>query len=333
MTPDRKKAKTPTIAEVARLAGVSKAVASRALSKKKRPVSEKNKTKVLEAAAQLGYIPNPFAQSLATRETDIVSVVVNHIGDISDLDLFDRLIECLQRFGKQVTIVRLQSIEAKREFMHSSLNYHVDAALIFSDFLTPSEARDYFKTEKVIMLNGKYDEKSFAVFPDDESGIKEAIEHANLKNVRTAAIVTGRSTNQLEARRIELFYMYLHKYDVIAKEINAGDYSYESGEQVGMQLLKEPYPDAIFCTSDSLAMGIFDTLTRDHKLSIPDNTLLFGFDDAALANALKYGISTIAYDKNEYVEIIASIVASSDSSRPFGSQQSIRTKFLKKVTA
>ena len=88
MASDRARA-APTIADVARLAGVSRAVASRALASKPRPVSADKRQRVIAAAASLGYRPNLLAQSLTTKTVNLVAVVVNHIHDLSDLDLFE----------------------------------------------------------------------------------------------------------------------------------------------------------------------------------------------------------------------------------------------------
>jgi len=69
----------PTIDDVARLAGVSRAAASRALSSQKRPVSADKRERVIEAAAQLGYRANLLAQSLTTKTVNLVAVVVNRL--------------------------------------------------------------------------------------------------------------------------------------------------------------------------------------------------------------------------------------------------------------
>src|SRR5689334_3527816 len=83
----------PTIGDVAEMAGVSRAVASRALSAEKRPVSADKRARVLRAAERLGFRPNLLAQSLTTKKVNLVAVVVNHIHDLSDLDLFDLLLD------------------------------------------------------------------------------------------------------------------------------------------------------------------------------------------------------------------------------------------------
>ena len=107
---------TPTIDDVAALAGVSRAVASRALSSEKRPVSAEKRERVLQAAAELGYRVNLLAQSLTTKTVNLIAVVVNHIHDLSDLDLFDQLLAETQAIGKQVILIRVGSVGKVEEF-------------------------------------------------------------------------------------------------------------------------------------------------------------------------------------------------------------------------
>ena len=66
---------SPTLDEVARVAGVSRATASRAINGGQR-VSARAQSAVDSAVQTLGYVPNPAARSLVTRRTDSVAVVV-----------------------------------------------------------------------------------------------------------------------------------------------------------------------------------------------------------------------------------------------------------------
>ena len=105
----------PTIDDVAKLAGVSRAVASRALSAEKRPVSPDKRERVLKAAAKLGFRVNLLAQSLTTKTVNLIAVVVNHIHDLSDLDLFDLLLAETQAIGKQVILIRVGKMDSGRD--------------------------------------------------------------------------------------------------------------------------------------------------------------------------------------------------------------------------
>ncbi len=154
MNHDDSRGAPPTIADVARLAGVSRAVASRALSNEPRPVSSEKRERVIAAATSLGYKPNLLAQSLTTKTVNLVAVVVNHIHDLSDLDLFDRLIDQVQMIGKRVILIRIGSVARVEEFLRNGVAYHVDAALVFSDFADAPTVRHMFRSDHVIMLNG-----------------------------------------------------------------------------------------------------------------------------------------------------------------------------------
>ena len=133
MDSPRKRRTSPTIADVAELAGVSRAIASRALSRESRPVSADKRARVLQAAEKLGFKPNLLARSLTTKTVNLIAVIVNHIHDFSDLDLFDLLIGEIQSIGKQVIIVRVGTVERAEEFLRNGVAYHVDAALVFSE--------------------------------------------------------------------------------------------------------------------------------------------------------------------------------------------------------
>src|SRR2546421_11683487 len=69
--------RTVTLRDVAARAGVHPATASRALNPETRLlVKEDTARKVLEAAEQLGYHPNPVARSLRTRRSHTVGVLI-----------------------------------------------------------------------------------------------------------------------------------------------------------------------------------------------------------------------------------------------------------------
>lgn len=204
MIEPRKSNGQPTIADVAALAGVSRAIASRALSSEPRPVSADKRERVLQAAEKLGYKPNLLARSLTTKTVNLVAVVVNHIHDLSDLDLFDLLISEIQSIGKQVIFVRVGSSERIEEFLRNGIAYHVDAALVFSDFANAATVRKMFRNDSVLMLNGMRDGGAPAIIPNELIGIAEAVADAARKGVQTAALITGRSASPSNRQGLDI---------------------------------------------------------------------------------------------------------------------------------
>src|SRR5262249_46248132 len=149
-----------------------------------------------------GFRVNLLAQSLTTKTVNLIAVVVNHIHDLSDLDLFDLLLAETQAIGKQVILIRVGSIERVEEFLRQGVAYHVDAALVFSDFADAATVRRMFRSDLVVMLNGRHDRLSPAIIPDEAQGIAEAVAHAAGKGVKTAGLVTGRDTSLVEKARV-----------------------------------------------------------------------------------------------------------------------------------
>ncbi len=70
-----------TLADVARIAGVSLATASRALGDGPRKPSEELRLRVLEVAERLHYAPNPIAQAVARGTSNVIGLIVHDIVD------------------------------------------------------------------------------------------------------------------------------------------------------------------------------------------------------------------------------------------------------------
>src|SRR5678816_30994 len=87
-----------TAAEVARAAGVSRSVVSRAFTPGA-PIAEATRAHVHKIARRLGYSPNIIARSLITRRSDLIAVVVNTLSDLRDTSFFDVLLAELQAIG------------------------------------------------------------------------------------------------------------------------------------------------------------------------------------------------------------------------------------------
>ncbi|MDQ6434079.1 LacI family DNA-binding transcriptional regulator [Mesorhizobium sp. LHD-90] len=297
-----------TIADVAARAGVSRAVASRALSPQPRPVSADKRERVLKAAAELGFKPNVLAQSLTSKSVNLVAVVVNHIHDLSDLDLFDLLIDRIQAAGKQVILLRVGSVDRVGEFLRRGIAYHVDAAVVFSDFADAATMREMFRSDHVVMLNGRHDRLSPAVIPDEAAGIEQAVADAAAKGVRTAALLTGRPSSEVERIRIAAYRASFTRHDISVLREAQGDYSYESGHAAAEVLVGKNPPQALFCTSDAMAMGVLDARRADFPGNRPERFRLYGFDNLSLTGFDAYPIASIGYDKTRYVEEIVNML-------------------------
>jgi DNA-binding LacI/PurR family transcriptional regulator len=166
-----------------------------------------------------------------------------------------------------------------------------------------------FRSDLVVMLNGLHDDLSPVVIPDEGSGIAEAVADAAKKGVKRAGLVTGRSSSPMEQARIAFYRQAFAENGIELVRTVQGDYSYESGHAAAADLTGQDCPDAIFCTSDAMAMGILDVCRADFPGNRPTRFRLYGFDNLSLTDFDAYPISSIGYDKGVYVGQMVDFIA------------------------
>lgn len=327
-----KPALAPTLSDVALHAGVSRAIASRALSAQPRPVSADKRERVLRAAEELGFRPNLFARGLANKTVNLVAILVNHIHDLSDLDLFDLLLAEIQAIGKQVIFIRVGAGEHAETFLRDGVAYHVDAALVFSDFADAATVRRMFRNNAVLMLNGRHDPGAASVTMDEDQGIREAVADAAGKGVRSALLLTGRTMSRVEQARIATYRAALALHGITLSGELAGDYSYASGRALAERIDVEA-TDAVFCTSDAMAMGVLDAHRRHFPLCLPERFRLYGFDNISLTQFDAYPISSIGADRREYVAQIVRILGQPADLAQNSEHVLVATRFVPRLTS
>jgi LacI family transcriptional regulator len=102
-----------TLHDVAARAGVSVATASRALARTDVGDRNKNHSRVLKAAAELGYVANEAARSLRNVKTMTVGVVFNQLHDPLSTELLDALASTLEEHGYSLFVATAQGVEER----------------------------------------------------------------------------------------------------------------------------------------------------------------------------------------------------------------------------
>ncbi|MBC7401914.1 MAG: LacI family DNA-binding transcriptional regulator, partial [Microbacteriaceae bacterium] len=140
------------IADVARLAGVSKSTASRALSGNGY-VSGETRSRVEQAAADIGYVPSSIASSLATGLTRNVGVVIPFVNRWFFAEVLEGIESALISAGYDLTLYRLYDDAARRQriFDYFLARKRVDAVIAIGISLSPHEVRSLKSLGKPIV--------------------------------------------------------------------------------------------------------------------------------------------------------------------------------------
>ena len=227
--------------------------------------------------------------------------------------------------------MRVGTASRVTELLRDGVAYHVDAALVFSDFAdaptvqedVPQRPRDHAQRPSRC--------HSPAVLGGDQ-GIVEAVADAAAKGVRSAALVTGRVSSLVEHARADAYRAAFARHGIVLSRVHQGDYSYASGYRAAGEIGETGFPDAVFCTSDAMAMGVLDARRKDFPDNRPARFRLYGFDNISMTNFDAYPISSIGYDKADYVAQMIRFLESPELFDPSSGPELLPTRFFPRLT-
>ena len=291
-----------TLRDVAAVAGVHPATASRALNPETRLlVSEDTARRVMAAAAKLGYRPNPVARSLRTRRSHTVGVLIPDLNN----PLFPPIVRGLEdklAAAGYVALIGNTDADANRErtLFEQMRARHVDGFV-----LATATQHDRLLAEAaaaelpVVLMNRLAQDYSFpSVSVDNEQGARMAVSHlARLGHTRIAHIA-GPQEASTGVGRLRGFRegMASHGLEVDEDLIAyASRYTVEEGTRCYRQLTASRGDfTAVAAGNDMLAVGCYAALDEEDRLC-PDDVSVIGFNDMPFIDRLRPPLTTVRF--------------------------------------
>lgn len=308
----------PTLAEVAKVAGVSLMTASRAINN--RPgVSPEKREDILRIADEMGYVVNRAAQKLSGARTRIIGVVAElHTPFTSDLLLGMGAVARAANY--EMLVYSLPDRDRRPPGSIIDLLRQIADGVIV---ILPYES-DYLETMATAHVPVVTIEQGTAsVFPsvtaDNYQGGCAALQHLIELGHRRIGFITGndRLTSARDRRRAyrDILAQARLPYDP-ALEVQ-GDFSRKSGFEAAKQLLAlDERPTAIFAANDMSAYGAIAAI-REAGLSVPGDISVVGFDDIPIAAQLHPQLTTIRQPLQQMaraaVNLLLALVAGLDA--------------------
>src|SRR5262249_6984012 len=140
-------------------------------------------------------------------------------------------------------------------------------------------------------------------------------------------------TSLVEQARGASYRKAFERHGIILTKTVQGDYSYLSGHAAAGEFVGEDFPDAVFCTSDAMAMGILELCRAYFPGNRPEHFRLYGFDDLSLLDFDAYPIASIGYDKGAFVTQMVRLIAEPGSYVPGMPPVLVPTRFVSRATA
>lgn len=290
----------PGITEVARLAGVSTATVSRALSGRGN-VSDSTRDRVRAAALELGYVVSSSASGLASGRTRNVGVVIPELNRWFFGAVLEGAERALLEHGYDLTLYNLGGGAEQRRsvFEHFLLRKRVDAVIAISLELTADETGRLLHLGKPVVGVGGPLRGVRTLSIDDAAVARLATEHLIALEHRVIGHLGGDKSVERDfhvptSRRLGYEAALEEAGLPVDPELfQAADFTVPGGYAAAKQLLGSPRkrPTAIFAASDEMAIGAI-LAARDLGLDVPGDVSVIGIDDHDLSEF--FGLSTVA---------------------------------------
>jgi LacI family transcriptional regulator len=269
----------PTIANVAALAGVSRATVSRAFSNP-RVLRPETVTRIRDIAAQLGYVPNPTAKALSTGRHGLLAMIVPDIAN----PFFPPMIGAAQgraeTAGLALLLGNTDEDPAREHTLVNRLTVQADGFVLAASRMSERQIRDLAARRPVVLVNRDVS-GIHRVLVDSADGVRAAVEHlAGLGHTRIA-YVAGPSRSWANTQRKQAVKRSADRVGVEAVMLPGRVSSFEAGMHAVPDLLASHVTAAI-AFDDVLAHGIMAGLAQQ-GISVPGDISLVGCDDVLRA--------------------------------------------------
>lgn len=298
------------LSDVAALAGVSLATASRALSGSRDRVSHDLAERVLEAARQLNYVPNAHAQALVRSMTSTVGLVVH---DVSD-PYFSEIARGVLRVADERDLLVLicnshRDPERELRYISALRAQRVQAILLAgSGYSDPgfeeraaAELEAFETTGGRVALIGRHQVSLDTVLADNEGGALAMGATLTRLGHREIGVVAGPPTLTTIDDRLRGFRRALEAADLglPASRLVHSDFTREGGYRATRELLdRAPEISALFALNDAMAIGALAAL-RERGVAVPGEVSVAGFDDIPVARDVAPSLTTVRIPMEE----------------------------------
>jgi len=304
--PETKRSKGPlTIYDVASRAGVSIASVSRVLNGQGSPKAA-TRERVLEAVAELGFVPDGAARALSNGLKEVVGVVFRR-GDETPfpdedesflfIDVIYRGIDlAARRRGFDVLMGSVGFNDGNVAGRVAAVAGKADGLILHDRMISPASIMRLASMVPVVTLAGTPTRGAMNVRCDNEAGMRELVRHLAVHHgYKNLGYLSGRidsPDNHARAKAIETeATAYGARVEPGAWQ---GDYSAAGGARVITALLDagKKLPRAILCANDQTALGAIYALAR-HGIRVPQDVAVTGFDDVPVARHLHPPLTTV----------------------------------------
>ena len=295
-----------TLREIAKLAKVSAATASIVLNdKKNQGISEKTWKNVKNIGKKYNYSGNNKIRRLNKRKFIFFMEEFSYNENVAS-----KLLDGFNDYdlkSHQFVFLFNKLLDNKKNIFKAIEEFKPDGIIIANSYTKKIEINlNNLKLSKILLNCYSNNFNGLTILPDDYNGAKKAVNYLFQNNLKKIPIILSSDTwmkgyrDRLSGWRdahIENNIDYNDSFIVQPKsnEENAG---YIEAKKL---LKKNKKIDAIFCTSDEIAMGSYQAI-KEAGLKIPNDISIIGFDNSRISELVKPKLTTVQLPYSEMTQ-------------------------------
>jgi LacI family transcriptional regulator len=317
---------TVTIKDIAKALNLSTSTVSRAL-RGSYEINAETKRLVMEYAEKVHYSPNPIALSLKENKSKAIGVIVPEIANHFFSQAINGIEDIANKRGYHVVIFQShESYEREIVNIQHIIARKVDGLLISLSGQTSnvSHLQEIQQKNLPLVLFDRVSDKIDAhkVVADNFDGAFRATEHLILSGRKRIAHVTSPSLLSITQERLAGYRAALEKYGIQYEEslVKYCGFGAEEAKKLVDNLIETQNPDAIFTTSDRLALDCFSAI-KEKNISMPNDVAFIGFTNLKVAHLLDPSLSTVVQPAFEIGQAAAELLLDSIERKPQNIEQ------------
>jgi LacI family gluconate utilization system Gnt-I transcriptional repressor len=300
-----------TLRDVAKLAGVAPITASRALNTPEL-VSPEVRDRVRSAVERTGYVPNILAGGLASRQTRLVAAIVPTISSPVFLEMIEALTRSLTAAGYQLMLGQSGYTESREdELLEAIIGRRADGVVLTGVMRSPLARRRLVASGIPVVETWDLTPTPIDMLVGFSHGRLGSAVAAYLhgRGRRRVAII---SADDERARQRTAAFIHtaqslkLAGTDGMVPTCRVPAPTTVGHGRTGLRELLAAHPDidAVFCSSDMLALGVLSE-AQAQGIAVPGRLGVIGLGDQGFARDLSPALTTVRIDGNVIGETAA----------------------------
>ncbi|HEX4204616.1 MAG TPA: LacI family DNA-binding transcriptional regulator [Ktedonobacteraceae bacterium] len=308
-----------SIADIARIAGVSHTTVSRAL-RESPLISSETRERIQLLAGDMGYTPNAIAQSLQTKQTSTIGLVVTSIADPFFGDVVKGVEEVARASDFSVLLsASYNDPEQTLDIIETFHRRRVDGILVASSRISDNYSCRLRHTHiPTVLINSRVEGQGNLlhwISVDDCQGAQIAVDHLVQLGHRAIGYLGSNSRPASNLQRHQGYHNALRaagiepspSWVVTSPGNEASQEEDISAGQNGLSQLLEAGVTAVFCYNDMTAIGMLASC-RARGIDVPQDLSIIGFDDITIASCVTPPLTTIHQPRVELGRLATQVI-------------------------